>query len=105
DPQASFVLHGDQGSFTKTRTDVQEAQLIQGMLPSDLAYGLEEVGKEGILTFRGEDGQFSQQKVISERGDYMLLFDAVYETIRNGKPYFVTQDQINWQLDILEPAK
>ena len=105
DPQASFVLHGDNGSFIKTRTDVQESQLIQGILPNAAEYGVEKLGSEGILSTRGKDGQLLKQRVVSQRGNYMELFDNVYETIRNGKPYFVTRDQINWQLEILEPAK
>jgi len=32
----------------------------------------------------------------------MLLFDAVYDQIRNDKAYFVTEEQIYWQLEILE---
>lgn len=105
DPQASFVLHGDNGSFIKTRTDVQESQLIQGMLPNSSEYGIEELGNEGVLTISGTDNTLVKQKVISKKGSYMQLFDAVYETIRHDKPYFVSKDQINWQLEILEPAK
>ncbi|MGH2622819.1 MAG: Gfo/Idh/MocA family protein, partial [Sphingobacterium sp.] len=105
DPQASFVLHGDNGSFIKTRTDVQEGQLIQGILPNSPEYGIEKIGSEGILSTKGKDDQFFKQRVLSQRGNYMELFNAVYETLRNHKPYFVTKDQINWQLEILEPAK
>jgi len=104
-PQASFVLHGTNGSFVKNRTDVQEAQLIEGMMPNNPAYGIEPEGMEGLLTTPDEEGNLISKFVSPEIGNYMGLFDEVYETIRNDKPYFVTKDQIIWQLEILEPNK
>ncbi|WP_313511576.1 Gfo/Idh/MocA family oxidoreductase [Sphingobacterium sp.] len=104
-PQASFVLHGTKGSFIKNRTDVQEAQLIDGMLPNNPAYGIEPEGMEGVLTSPDEEGNLVSRFVPAELGNYMGLFDEVYRTIREDEPYFVTKDQILWQLEILEPNK
>lgn len=104
-PQASFVLHGANGSFIKNRTDVQEAQLIDGMMPNNPAFGIEPEDMEGILTNPDEEGNLLSKLVPAELGYYMGVFDAVYETIREDKPYFVTKDQILWQLEILEPNK
>ncbi|WP_156306992.1 Gfo/Idh/MocA family oxidoreductase [Sphingobacterium endophyticum] len=104
-PQASFVLHGTKGSFVKNRTDVQEAQLIEGMMPNNPAFGIEPEGTEGILTTSDEDENLVSRFVQAELGHYMGLFDEVYQTIREGKPYFVSRDQIIWQLEILEPNK
>lgn len=104
-PQASFVLHGTKGSFVKERTDTQESQLLAGMLPTADAFGVEPENKEGLLTFENELKELETALIQSERGSYMTLFDEVYESIRNGKPYFVNKDQIVWQLEILEPSK
>ena len=104
-PQASFVLHGTKGSFVKNRTDVQEAQLIEGMMPNNPAFGIEPEGTEGILTTADADENLVSRFVQAELGHYMGLFDEVHQTIREGKPYFVTRDQIIWQLEILEPNK
>ncbi len=104
-PQASFVLHGTNGSFVKNRTDVQEAQLIDGMMPNNPAFGIEPEGMEGILTNPDQEENLVSKLVPAELGNYMGLFDEVYKTIREGKPYFVTKDQIIWQLEILEPNK
>ncbi|WP_234993229.1 Gfo/Idh/MocA family oxidoreductase [Sphingobacterium lactis] len=104
-PQASFVLHGTKGSFVKNRTDVQEAQLIDGMMPNNPAFGVEPDASEGILTKPDEDGRLTSRFIAPVQGDYMQLFNEVYAAIREGKPYFVTKDQIIWQLEVLEPNK
>ena len=44
-----FAIYGSLGSFAKERNDVQEAQLIAGMLPDDPAFAIEPEGSEGKL--------------------------------------------------------
>ncbi len=103
-PQKSFVLHGDRGSYIKDRSDVQERQLLAGMKPNDPIYGLEDEHEEGLLTII-EGGQREDISVPSFKGDYMLLFEDVYHTIRDNTPYGVSPEQIIWQLDILASSK
>ncbi|MGA6117844.1 Gfo/Idh/MocA family oxidoreductase [Sphingobacterium anhuiense] len=99
--QYSFLLHGTQGTFVKDRTDVQENQLIDGISPIDEHYGEENEHAEGLLTYL-EQGNMVSERLKALKGNYMLLFDAVYDQIRNDKAYFVTEEQIYWQLEILE---
>ncbi|QIL76604.1 Gfo/Idh/MocA family oxidoreductase [Hymenobacter sp. HDW8] len=101
-PQASFVLHGTQGSFSKARTDVQETQLQQGIAPQNATYGLEAPGQEGILTLASTDGNFTTHSQPAPKGDYMQLFEALYQTIRNGIPYPIKLEEIRWQMELLE---
>lgn len=103
-PQKSFVLHGTKGSFVKDRTDVQEQQLLAGMKPLDPGYGIEPLGCEGTLTVMGEDGR-QDVRIVANKGNYMEVFDSVYQTIRADKPYFVSPEEILWQLSILQPEK
>lgn len=102
DPQPAFILHGTKGSYVKQRTDAQEQQLMKGMSPDDPQFGLEEKGKEGILSTIAEDGTLLREKILPARSSYLNVFDRVYQTIRDGKPYPVTEDQIIQQLEILE---
>jgi scyllo-inositol 2-dehydrogenase (NADP+) len=97
-----FVVHGKTGSFIKNRTDVQEAQLDKGMMPTDPAYGIEPAGNEGQLTTVGIDNQKNTEPVPSQKGDYNQIFDAVYHTIRNNALFPVTEEHIAWQLELLE---
>jgi len=97
-----FVINGTLGSFIKERTDVQEAQLDAGMLPTDAAYGIEPKGREGKLITVGIDNEKTMELIPSAKGDYKLLFEAVYHTIRNNALYPITEEQIAWQLELLE---
>ncbi len=104
DPGPTFVLHGSAGSFTKYRTDVQEAQLLTGMSPEAEGYGVEAAGSEGrLVTLQGVNDKFVEQQP-SCKGNYMHIFDAVYHTIRDGALYPITDEQIAWQLELLQSA-
>lgn len=102
-PLPAFVLHGTRGSLIKQRADVQETQLVQGMSPLDESYGLEEPGMEGELTYINPDTEKMETKVVpSVKGDFMAIFDAVYHTIRERKPFPITEEDILTQLTIIE---
>lgn len=102
DEQPGFIVNGTLGSFVKARTDVQEAQLDKGMMPTDEGYGLEPAGSEGKLVTVDADNKKIVEKIASDKGDYMQIFDAVYHTIRNNALFPVTEEHIAWQLELLE---
>ncbi|MBS1503863.1 MAG: Gfo/Idh/MocA family oxidoreductase [Bacteroidetes bacterium] len=102
EPLPSFVAHGTLGSYIKKRVDVQEAQLDNGIWPTDRAYGIEPEGDEGLLVTFDEDGGKITEHMARERGNYMGLFDGVYHTIRNNALYPITEEHIAWQLELLE---
>jgi predicted dehydrogenase len=101
-PLPAFVLHGTKGSYIKKRTDVQEAQLLVNMKPSDPAYGLEPEINAGELTIAGDDNKIRTEPVKAGKSNYMGLFEAVYQQIVNNQPYPVTRDQLRWQIELLE---
>jgi scyllo-inositol 2-dehydrogenase (NADP+) len=97
-----FWVNGTLGSFIKNRSDVQEAQLDKGMMPTDPAYGVEPAGNQGQLITVGVDNQKSTEAVPSQKGDYNEIFEAVYHTICNNALFPVTEEHIAWQLELLE---
>jgi predicted dehydrogenase len=97
-----FIVNGTMGSFIKNRTDVQEAQLDKGMMPTDEGYGVEPSGNEGQLTTVGVDNEKNIELMPSHKGDYNQIFDAAYHTIRNNALFPVTEEHIAWQLEMLE---
>lgn len=101
-PGPAYVLHGTQGSYQKGRTDPQEAQLLAGVRPTDPAYGREPPGREGRLTLAGPAGPPQTRPDPAAPGNYLGLFDAVLQTIRHGRPYPVRDEEVAWQLEILE---
>jgi len=102
DPQAAFVVHGEQGSLVKYRADIQEAQLLKDIRPGSEGYGEEPVELAATLTRMNPDGSKRQEQLVSETGSYMPLFNGVYQGIVNNVPYPVTEEQVLTQLRILE---
>lgn len=98
----AFVVHGTSGSFIKTRCDVQEAQLDKGIMPGDPAYGTEPGGSEGKLVIMGLDNSKCTEAFPSLKGNYMGLFEAVYQTIRHNALFPITEEHIAWQMELLE---
>lgn len=102
EPLPAFVVHGKLGSFVKKRSDVQEEQLDKGMMPTDKAYGVEPENCEGKLVAFDNEGQKVEEWVPSKKGNYEELFKAVYHTIRDNALFPVTEEQIVWQIEMLE---
>lgn len=101
-PLPSFVVHGTAGSYIKDRCDVQEAQLDQGIKPTDVQYGIEPANCEGQLITIDVTGKKLVEQIPSLQGNYLNLFEAVYQTITNGALYPITDEHIAWQLELLE---
>ncbi|RZK23049.1 MAG: oxidoreductase [Hymenobacter sp.] len=101
DPGPAFVLHGTQGSYRQDRTDPQEAQLLAGMQPQNPAYGHEQPGQEGRLTLAAPDGTLTATPVAAEPSSYAGLFEAVYQAIRHGQRYPITEADLAVQLNII----
>lgn len=101
DPQPGIVIHGTAGSFIKSFCDTQEEQLMSGMKPGDAGFGEELAGKEGKLTIMHSDGTKTTEEIPSKTGQYMGVFEAVYQTLRLGKPFPVKEEEIISQFEIL----
>jgi scyllo-inositol 2-dehydrogenase (NADP+) len=102
DPGPAYVLHGTKGSYQKGRTDPQEAQLLQGTTLRSPYYGRETPGQEGRLTLAAPDGTLTTTADAAPAGDYLQLFEAVYQTIRHNQPYPIREEQLRWQNELLE---
>lgn len=102
DIKEAFIINGTKGSFSKNHADVQEAQLLKGMKPTAEGYGIENPKDAGKLTLVTGNGGRLVEMIPSEKGDYMELFEAVYQNITNNIPYPITDEDILIQLEILE---
>jgi len=101
-PQPAIVIHGTKGSFVKDMTDVQEQQLINGILPDDPSFGIEPAGLEGKLVTIDTSNQKHESYLVSHKGDYNQLFVAIYDSLRNKRDYPIKAEQIKWQIEMLE---
>lgn len=102
DIKEAFIINGVKGSFSKNHADVQEAQLLNWMKPTVPSYGIEDPKDAGKLTLVAENGERLVENIPSKKGDYMALFEAVYQNIVNDIPYGITEEDILIQLEILE---
>lgn len=102
-PGPAFVLHGTRGSFSKMRADAQEAQLQAGMRPTEPGFGHEAPEHAGRLTLAapGTD-ELTTTAYPGLTSNYLGLFEAVFQTIRNGAPYPIRPEELRTQLALLE---
>lgn len=101
----SFEVYGTRGTFIKAEQDRQEEDLKKFYLPAGHAdFGIDLPEHYGTIFYYDDDGNYHEEKVKSERGDYAKFYDALYETIINGAPQLVTEEQTMIQMKILEDA-
>ncbi|HBR1526333.1 TPA: Gfo/Idh/MocA family oxidoreductase [Klebsiella pneumoniae] len=98
----SFVVYGKKGMFVKAKKDKQEEHLKLGYMPFNSDFGVDLPDDYGVLTYVDDSGNYHEEKVISERGDYGRYYDALYETIINGAAPLVKPEQILCQIQLLE---
>ncbi len=78
-PRPRFELHGIKASWRREGIDVQETQLVGGMLPSDPAYGEEPPG-----TLSLPDGTTRPEPTL--RGCWAEFYRGVASAIHSGTP-------------------
>ena len=90
--------------FVKAEKDKQEADLKKFYLPDHEDFGLDQPENFGTLTYYDEDGHYHEESVETVTGDNGRYYDALYETIINGAPQLVTEEQTMAQMKILADA-
>jgi predicted dehydrogenase len=80
-----YVLHGNKGSFIKPKTDVQEAQLQAGKLPTDADYGIEPEAEQGLLHTE-MNGSIIREHIPSLDGNYTHYYEGILQAIRHEAP-------------------
>jgi scyllo-inositol 2-dehydrogenase (NADP+) len=98
-----YILHGSKGSFIKPKTDVQEGQLMAGMLPTDAAYGVEPDSEKGLL-HTAVDGTVTREYIASHKGNYLAYYEGIYQAICNDAPLPVTAEEGKKVIEIIEAA-
>ena len=91
-PVPAFQLHGKLGSFIKTRSDRQEADLDAGRKPQGDSWGQESPQDFGVMQVDGGN----PERIPSEKGNFMAFYENVFQTLRGAaKPAVSVQDGIN----------
>lgn len=98
----SFVVYGKKGVFIKQTKDRQEEHLKLFHMPDNPDFGVDLPEHYGVLTYVEDEGNYHEEKVISEVGDYSRFYHGVYESVINGKDKVVKDEETILQMEILE---
>ncbi|WP_334351677.1 Gfo/Idh/MocA family oxidoreductase [Companilactobacillus sp. HBUAS56257] len=101
-PRPSFTVYGKKGVFVKQNMDRQEVDLKHFYMPNHEDFGIDKPEDYGTLTYMDENNQYHQEKVVSEIGDYSRVYHGLYETIIEGKPKAVKDEETIYQIHMLE---
>lgn len=97
-----FIVYGTKGVFIKETEDQQERDLKKFYMPSNPDFGLDSPEQYGILSYIDNEGNYHEERIPSERGDYAKYYEALYNTLMNEAPPLVNKEQVISQLDIIE---
>lgn len=100
----SFVVYGQKGMFVKENKDRQEEHLKMFYLPDHPDFGLDTPEQYGTVTYVDDQGQYHEEKVVSEVGDYSRVYSAIYETLVHGKAKAVKDEETILQIKMLAEA-
>ena len=103
EPLPGYIFHGTKGSFIKTKSDVQEAELMAGKMPNIEKWGIEPDTEKGLLHTENE-GKIRKELITSLKGNYKDYYDEIYEAIRNEKTVPVTATDAMNVIKIIELA-
>ncbi len=95
-----FIVHGTKGSFVKYGIDQQETSLKAYIMPGEPGFAAD--SSVGVLEYVNDAGETVREEMEPEQGDYGRVYDALYETLVNGKPNFVSETEAFTNLEILE---
>ena len=95
------MIHGNLGSFHKSRGDIQEAELKKFVIPGSIEWGKEPESQQGILNVI-RDGETLRKLVPTENGNYGIYYTRLYEALRNNAPLPVTAEEGRNVIDIIE---
>ncbi len=91
----AFVVHGKNGTFIKTRADIQEEALLANEKPNLEQWGTEPDSAAGYL-YKEVGDKLINQKVTSLQGNYYYYYDGIFSAITNKSiPPVTAQDGIN----------
>lgn len=99
----AYIVHGSNGSFLKSRADMQETLLQQGTTPDIPDWGMESKSEQGIINYLKE-GRTIREKAESERGNYMEFYNQIYAALTEQKSIPVTAGDGIHVMQIIEAA-
>ena len=101
-PRPSFEIYGKKGVFVKQEKDRQEFHLKQFYMPANPDFGLDRPEDFGIITYIDDNGCMHEERVRSERGNYAMFYEKLYNTLKKNQPQEVKKETTLLVMQILE---
>ena len=98
----AFTVYGMKGMFVKEVKDKQEEHLKMFYMPGQPGFGEDKPSEYGTLIYMDDNGIYHEEKVPTVTGDYGRYYDALYETVMNGKEQLVKPLETITQIEIME---
>lgn len=93
------TLHGTRASWVKFGADVQEPQLVSGMLPDDPEFGIDP--HPGVVIY-GETGK--REEIAAPKGDQRKYYVDIRDAIQNQQPPVITARDAVAVMAVLETS-
>ena len=99
-----YKIYGTKGCFIKNRSDVQEADLLQGKVPNTNDWGKEAPEDFGTLS-TDNNGTITSKIIPSLQGNYGLFYEQMADAILHNAPVPVTAIEGAHIIQMLEAAR
>jgi len=100
----AYSLHGNKGSFIKTRSDVQEKLLLENVVPSLGNWAPSPSNEDGILHTE-INGEVVRKTLPTPIGNYMEYYDELYKALTGQGPNPVPAAESIRNIEIIEFAR
>ena len=80
-----YILHGSKGSFLQHRSDLQEQQLLKGVIPTIEPWCKPQEEADGILHTEVSEGVI-RKTTFSTPGNYMGYYNDIHHALLNNGP-------------------
>lgn len=99
-----FILHGTQGSFTKSGIDPQEQDLKDKKVPGSPGWGSEPPSAWGKLN-TALNGKHFEGPFETVPGNYLAFYNDLYDVIRNGRSPQVKPEEARKVIQLIEACR
>lgn len=82
---ATVAIHGDKGSFLKFGQDVQEAQMIRGLIPGMAGWAQPGADNYGVLHVHN-NGEATRSTIPGQRGYYEHYYKNIVDAVTGNAP-------------------
>lgn len=101
EPLPAYSIHGTNGSFIKTKADIQETELQKEIKPNTKNWGIEPESEKGLLHIL-KKSKSHKEFITTEKGNYMAYYDGIYNAIKHSKSLPVSAVEATQVIEIIE---